>query len=64
MRLRTVAAAVLVAALPLAACGDDAGGGGDGGTKKLGFVVANVSLNFAREMADGGTAAAADAGGI
>ena len=57
---------VTLAGLLLAACGTDSGGGGGGSgdEKKLGFVVANVSLNFAREMADGGTAAAADAGGI
>ena len=58
---------VMVAGLLLAGCGTDSGGGADGGgaggEKKLGFVVANVSLNFAREMADGGTAAAA-AGGV
>jgi ribose transport system substrate-binding protein len=59
---------VVTAGLILAACGSSSGGGsgggsgssaGSGGSKKLGFVVANVSLNFAREMADGGTAAAA-----
>ena len=66
MRLRHAAAALVAATLlPLAACGDDSPSGGGGGeTKKLGFVVANVSLNFAREMADGGVAAAEDAGGI
>jgi ABC-type sugar transport system substrate-binding protein len=66
-RLSGIVAAALAATLALAACGDDSGGGGgggDGATKKLGFVVANVSLNFAREMADGGTAAAAAAGGV
>jgi ABC-type sugar transport system substrate-binding protein len=58
---------VMIAGLLLAACGTDSdggNGGGSGGEKKLGFVVANVSLNFAREMADGGTAAAADAGSV
>jgi len=64
-----IVAAALAAALLLVACGDDSGGGGGGGgggddVKKLGFVVANVSLNFAREMADGGVAAGKDAGGV
>jgi ABC-type sugar transport system substrate-binding protein len=65
-RSHGIVAAALAAALLLVACGDGSGGGGDGGDgeKKLGFVVANVSLNFAREMADGGVAAAEDAGGI
>ena len=51
----------LAATLSVAACG---GGGAGGGDKKLGFVVANVSLNFAREMADGGTAASKAAGEV
>jgi ribose transport system substrate-binding protein len=63
-----IALFALVSGLLLASCGSDSGAGsgngGSGGTKKIGFVVANVSLNFAREMADGGTAAAADVGGV
>jgi ABC-type sugar transport system substrate-binding protein len=70
---RTRTCAVLgAAALLLTACGGSSGvsdgskpsGSSDGETKKIGFVVANVSLNFAREMADGGTAAAKDVGGV
>jgi ribose transport system substrate-binding protein len=66
-------AAFAVAALLLTACGGSSGG--DGTTakaatsdtsnkcdKKLAIVVANVSLNFAREMADGASAAAKDDG--
>jgi len=61
--MKRIVAGVLV--LFLAGCGSSSGGSGTGrGTKKLGFVVANVSLNFAREMADGGTAAATAAGGV
>ncbi|SHN41879.1 sugar ABC transporter substrate-binding protein [Cryptosporangium aurantiacum] len=45
-----------------AACSDS--GGGSGGTKKMSFVVANISLNFALEMANGGKFAAEEAGGI
>jgi ribose transport system substrate-binding protein len=59
---------VMAAGLLLAACGGSGGSAGSAGSggdqKKIGFVVANVSLNFAREMADGGTAAAAAAGGV
>jgi ribose transport system substrate-binding protein len=67
-----LSAAFAVAALLLTACGGSSGGGttANGGTsnaakkcdKKLAIVVANVSLNFAREMADGASAAAKDAG--
>lgn len=67
-RLRPIAVATIAIGL-LAGCGSDSGSGDDGGSGgddpvKLGFVVANVSLNFAREMADGGTAAGAAAGGV
>jgi ABC-type sugar transport system substrate-binding protein len=60
--MKRVLPGVLVLVL-LAGCGSSSADSG-GDPKKLGFVVANVSLNFAREMADGGTAAAADAGGV
>lgn len=58
--------ALAVAALLSAnACGSsDSGSGGAGGTKRMVFAVANVSLNFALEMANGGKYAADDLGGI
>ena len=62
-----LALVAVVAALALAACGGDggsSGGGGGGGTRRMSFVVANISLNFASEMANGGRYAADDVGGI
>ncbi|MEU4245624.1 substrate-binding domain-containing protein [Actinoplanes sp. NPDC026619] len=61
--LRLLAVLPLVAALGLASCGDDSGGG-TADTKKMSFVVANISLNFALEMANGGKYAAEEVGGI
>ncbi|MEQ6902574.1 sugar ABC transporter substrate-binding protein [Nocardioides sp. YIM 152588] len=62
-RAAVLLAACLAACLALAACAS--GSSSDsGGNKKLGIVVANISLNFAREMADGAQAAADDVGGI
>jgi ABC-type sugar transport system substrate-binding protein len=67
-RVRLAGLAV-VALLVLAGCGGDGNGGGggasgDGAPKKMSFVVANISLNFATEMANGGKFAADDVGGI
>jgi ribose transport system substrate-binding protein len=53
----------LVAVLGLASCSSTAGTSG-AETKKMSFVVANISLNFALEMANGGKYAAEEAGGI
>jgi ABC-type sugar transport system substrate-binding protein len=61
--LATVALAVS-ALLAASACGSSGSGGGAGGTKRMVFAVANVSLNFAVEMANGGKYAADDLGGI
>jgi ABC-type sugar transport system substrate-binding protein len=61
---RTVRTLLVVAALlGGAACSGDSGSGSDD-TKKMSFVVANISLNFALEMANGGKYAAEEAGGI
>jgi ABC-type sugar transport system substrate-binding protein len=59
----TLGTAAALALLATSACGG-AGAGGGGGTKKIVFAVANVSLNFAVEMANGGKYAADDLGGI
>lgn len=57
-------ALVLGATLTTASCGDDGGSGGESGKLKMGMAVANYSLNFAREMYQGGTEAADQAGNI
>jgi ribose transport system substrate-binding protein len=64
---RTAALAVgLAALLAASACGSGSGSGSgsSGGSKKMVFAVANVSLNFALEMANGGKYAVDDVGGI
>jgi ABC-type sugar transport system substrate-binding protein len=58
-----LAVLTLSAAAGLTAC-DSNSGSGDGGDKKMSFVVANISLNFALEMANGGKFAAEETGGI
>ncbi|WP_037066739.1 substrate-binding domain-containing protein [Pseudonocardia acaciae] len=71
-RTRLCATAVAaVAACVLSACGGGGGGGGQsggaqggGGQLSMGIAVANISLNFAREMVDGATSAAQHAGGV
>jgi ribose transport system substrate-binding protein len=65
-RRGTAALSVGVAALLAAtACGSGSGSGSSGGgSKKMVFAVANVSLNFALEMANGGKFAVDDVGGI
>ncbi|MET8153255.1 sugar ABC transporter substrate-binding protein [Actinoplanes sp. NPDC049668] len=57
---------VLCLGFTAVACGgDDGGGGGDEqGRLSMGIAVANVSLNFAIEMSDGATQAAADDGNV
>jgi ABC-type sugar transport system substrate-binding protein len=65
LRLRPVFAVLLAAWLGLTACGGgSAGSTAGGGTKKMSFVVANISLNFALEMANGGKYAAEQTGGV
>jgi ribose transport system substrate-binding protein len=64
-QLRGTATAVLAVSALLAATGcGSSGGSGGAGSKKIVFAVANVSLNFAVEMANGGRYAADDLGGI
>jgi ABC-type sugar transport system substrate-binding protein len=67
-RHRRGTAAIALAAsalLATSACGSSSGGGGSGGgSKRMVFAVANISLNFALEMANGGKYAADDVGGI
>jgi ribose transport system substrate-binding protein len=62
----TAALSLAVSALLAAsACGGSSSGSGSGGgTKRMVFAVANISLNFALEMANGGKYAADDLGGI
>ena len=56
---------VLAAVLSLlAATACSGNSSGSGGTKKMSIVVANISLNFALEMANGGKYAADEAGGV
>ncbi|MDN3357366.1 sugar ABC transporter substrate-binding protein [Actinomadura sp. DC4] len=62
-RTRAGIAAVLVLGLT-AACGDGGSGSGSGKKLKMGIAVPNNSLNFAREMYQGATAAAQHAGNI
>ena len=59
-----MAASVLVAASACGGGSNGGSGGGSSGTKKITFAVANISLNFAVEMANGGRFAADDVGGI
>ncbi len=54
---------VLTASLVLTACADTADSGSGSGLK-MGIAVANVSLNFAREMVEGATKAAEHEGGV
>lgn len=58
--MRRIVLVLLV--LALAAC--ESNGSATAETKKMSFVVANISLNFALEMANGGKYAAEEAGGI
>ena len=65
LRSRPLLAVVLLTvSLGLTACGDDSSGGTAAGAKKMSFVVANISLNFALEMANGGKYAAEETGGV
>jgi ABC-type sugar transport system substrate-binding protein len=62
LRSRPIFAVLLLTAcLGVTACGNHQAAGG---TKKMSFVVANISLNFALEMANGGRYAAEEAGGV
>ena len=56
-------AGVLCLGIGIAACGDD-GGTGSTGKLHMGIAVANISLNFAIEMADGAKQAAVDDGNV
>jgi ABC-type sugar transport system substrate-binding protein len=64
LRRRGAVVAAVAALLAASGCGGSSGAGGSGGTKRIVFAVANVSLNFALEMANGGKYAADDVGGI
>jgi ABC-type sugar transport system substrate-binding protein len=61
-----LAVLLLTATLGVTACGNGSSGGtaAAGGTKKMSFVVANISLNFALEMANGGKYAADETDGV
>ncbi|GGL00406.1 sugar ABC transporter substrate-binding protein [Mangrovihabitans endophyticus] len=61
---RLLAAGACCLALTLTACGDDAGSGTGTGRLRMGLAVANISLNFAIEMADGAKQAATDDGDV
>lgn len=61
--LAAAAALLLGAALTTASCGGG-GSGGKGGRLKMGIAVANYSLDFAREMYEGSTAASKRAGNV
>src|SRR5262245_49299654 len=63
-RRALLAVLVVVAASGLTACDSDSDSGSGSEKKKMSFVVANISLNFALEMANGGKFAAEEAGGI
>jgi ABC-type sugar transport system substrate-binding protein len=66
MRAHSVWAKALAgtAVLAVAACGGGGSGSSAAGEKKITFAVANISLNFAVEMANGGRFAADDVGGV
>jgi ribose transport system substrate-binding protein len=61
--MKRVPVTALALCLVLTACGDKPSGSGDG-KLKMGIAVANASLNFAHEMAQGAQAAAEQAGGV
>jgi ABC-type sugar transport system substrate-binding protein len=64
-RRRVVAGvSVLLLGLSVAGCGGSGGGSGGSGKLHMGIAVANISLNFAIEMADGAKQAATDDGDI
>lgn len=67
-RVTALAAALAVVVTAAVACGDSGGSGGAGEKSakklKMGIAVANIGLNFAREMHEGASSAAKHAGNV